>query len=107
MNRFYVKKSVWPFPVAGDDTTYFVCDRDNEIPDKHNNRYFRSKSVAQASANNLNRQHAAPDVVLTVQCPLCKATRDLRASDGPHNDVPLCENDGMPMMPRRARSAVK
>ena len=47
------------------------------------------------------------DVELTVQCLHCKATKVLKASEGPHKDIPLCDNDGFPMMPKQAKTTKK
>lgn len=47
------------------------------------------------------------DVELTVECICCKATKTLRASDGPHNDIPICEKDGFPMIAKKAQTTRK
>lgn len=43
------------------------------------------------------------DIILTVRCVACKKTRELKASEGPHNDIPLC-SCGMPMTAVKAKS---
>lgn len=47
------------------------------------------------------------DVELTVECISCKATKTLRASDGPHKDIPICEKDGFPMIAKKAQTTRK
>lgn len=58
--------------------------------------------MKKANQNSPKKGAKKPDVALTVQCISCKRTRVLLASEGPHNDIPLCEHDGMPMLPKKA-----
>lgn len=53
-------------------------------------------------ANPKKKAKPKHDVALTVRCVSCKRTKVLLASEGPHKDIPLCEVDGMPMLPKKA-----
>lgn len=50
------------------------------------------------------RKPPVRDVELTVKCIACKATKVLKASDGPHDRIPLCDKDGMPMVATKAKA---
>ena len=41
--------------------------------------------------------------IVTVQCPQCKAKRDIRVGEVADDDFPMCEKDGMPMTAVSAR----
>jgi hypothetical protein len=41
-------------------------------------------------------------LVLTVQCPTCKKTRDIKPGEIDKNDFPICDVCFMPMMPKHA-----
>ena len=55
--RFYVKKGTWPVMVAGDNTTYYVIDRENPLEDGKNPLYFAKQEKADAAASKLNAKN--------------------------------------------------
>jgi len=42
--------------------------------------------------------------VLVVKCPQCGKEREIKPGEIPEGDFPMCPDDGMPMMPKEARS---
>lgn len=44
---------------------------------------------------------------LIVRCPVCEAERSVAPGEFTGGDMPLCENDGMPMLAARANPGVK
>jgi len=67
----------------------------------HRDKKLKMSNKVKNALNDLisSKDH---DVEMTVQCVACKAKKVLKASEGPHKDIPLCPKDGMPMLPVRA-----
>ena len=49
-----------------------------------------------------NRVAARENRFVIVNCPVCGTTRKITAGEIAPEDFPLCFNDGMPMLPKKA-----
>lgn len=64
-NRFYVKKGEWPTIIAGDNTAYYVIDRENTLADGNNPHYFANPKLANDAAERLERLSRETQVAVT------------------------------------------
>jgi len=44
---------------------------------------------------------------VTVKCPICGATRKISPGEVAADDFPMCQRDGLPMLPQKAVSVTE
>ena len=66
---------------------------------------FKTQEVTREGVKRALCKKHEHSATVTVRCPVCKASRNIKPYEFAADDFPLCEKDGSPMLPVKAASA--